>query len=114
MPSFVFPSRPRAETLVEIWDRQDGCVAGEGHSNLDIDSEEPDYNPEEDQEPETTNRLTFFEMRTVLRRASGNRISDRERAGGCDADASGRGEISLFFDISLSAFDNLRRAWNGY
>jgi len=70
MTSFMSPSRPRTETLV---DRQDGGVAEEGYSNLDVDSEEPGCNPEEDEEPEITNGLTSFKMRTVLRRATESR-----------------------------------------
>jgi len=58
---------------------------------LDIDPEEPDYNPEKDDVPNTINGLTFSEVKTALRRVSGDWISDREQARGCNADARGEG-----------------------
>jgi len=88
-------------------------VVAEDHSNLDIGFEEPDYNPEEDDEPDAINGLTFSEMETVLQRASDGGISDRERA-----DAAmlmlgmAGGELSLLFIAPHSLSDAEHQATN--
>ena len=56
--------------------RQESGVV-EGHSNFADNVEDDDF--EEDNELDTINGLTFFEMRTVLQRVSGSTISDSER-----------------------------------
>lgn len=49
----------------------------DGHSKLDTDFEEPDY---EDDEPYTVNGFPLPGMKTVLQRVSDGKISCRERA----------------------------------
>ena len=71
---------------------KDGGVAEEERSDLDggvvederpdsvVDFEDVDYYSEEDDEPDTTNGLTFSEMETVIQRVSDGTISAEERA----------------------------------
>ncbi|KAF9647201.1 hypothetical protein BDM02DRAFT_2747636 [Thelephora ganbajun] len=63
---------------------KDGDVVEEGHSDLDVEFDDFDYDPEEDDEeddePDTINGLTFSEMETVLQRVSDGTISEGERA----------------------------------
>ena len=60
---------------------------------MDVDLEELITIPRNYDVPNTINGLTFSEMRAVLRRVSGDWISDWEQARGCDADARRGGEF---------------------
>lgn len=108
-PDITTPG-PSAEPRGIRSDLQRGClmrldsqdddivIVGEVHPNLDIDFEEPGYDSEEDDDPDTINGLTFPEMRTVLQRVSDGRISDRERADAAMLmlGMAGGGLLSLF------------------
>lgn len=87
-----------------------GGVVEEGRSNFDIDLEEPVYDPEEDDEPDTTDGLTFpqAEMDPVLQRVSDGKISDQERAAPAAmlilGMAGGAGEFSSLKFTALSLY----------